>query len=94
MASVVYSARSIAHIERAFEFLRGKNPAAAATAIRTAVETLALHPLIGRRIEGDLRELVISYGDCGYIAVYRFLVGSDEVRVLAIRRQREIGYVP
>lgn len=97
MAAVVYSARAIAHIERAFEFLRAKSPAAAAaaaTAIRTAAETLALHPLIGRRIEGDLRELVISYGDSGYIAVYRFLVGSDEVRVLAIRHQREIGYVP
>lgn len=97
MATVVYSARSLAHIQRAFEFLRTSNPmaaTAAATAIRTAVETLAFHPLIGRRVEGDLRELVISYGDSGYIAIYRFLVASDEVRVLAIRHQREIGYVP
>ncbi|MGD9597058.1 MAG: type II toxin-antitoxin system RelE/ParE family toxin [Steroidobacteraceae bacterium] len=97
MATVVYSARALAHLERAFEFLRAKNPGAAVaapTAIRTAVEALAQHPLIGRRIGGDLRELVISYGDSGYVAVYRFLVASDEVRVLAIRHQREIGYVP
>jgi plasmid stabilization system protein ParE len=97
VATVVYSARALANIERAFEFLRDQNPAAAVAAtvaIRTAVETLATHPLIGRRIERDLRELVISYGESGYIAVYRFVVASDEVRVLAIRHQREIGFIP
>ena len=97
MATVVYSARALATIERAFEFLRDKNPVAAAaavTAIRSAVDTLAIHPLIGRRIERDLRELVISYGESGYIAVYRFVVASGEIRVLAIRHQREIGFIP
>ncbi len=97
MAEIVYSARSLANVQRAFDSLRGKSPAAAiaaAIAIRTAVEALALHPLIGRRIEGDLRELVISYGDSGYVAAYRYLVAGDEVRILAIRHQREIGYVP
>ena len=97
MATVAYSARALANIEQAFEFLRDKSPPAdfaATVVIRTAVETLATHPLIGRRIERDLRELVISYGESGYIAVYRFLVTSDEVRVLAIRRQREIGFIP
>jgi plasmid stabilization system protein ParE len=96
VATVVYSARALANIERAFEFRR-QNPAAAAAAvvaIRTAVDTLAIHPLIGRRIERDLRELVISYGESGYIAVYRFVVASDEIRVLAIRHQREIGFIP
>jgi plasmid stabilization system protein ParE len=97
VATVVYSARALANIERAFDFPRDRNPAAAAAstvAIRTAVDTLATHPLIGRRIERDLRELVISYGESGYIAVYRFLVTSDEVRVLATRHQREIGFIP
>jgi plasmid stabilization system protein ParE len=87
----------LASTERGFEVLRDKSPpadVAATVAIRTAVETLATHPLIGRRIERDLRELVISYGESGYIAVYRFLVTSDEVRVLAIRHQREIGFIP
>jgi len=97
MAQVVYSARSLEHIERAFQFLREKNPAAAldaVTAIQTAVDNLAAHPLIGRRIEGELRELVISYGQTGYIALYRFVVPQNEVRILAIRHQRELGFQP
>jgi plasmid stabilization system protein ParE len=50
--------------------------------------------LLGRRVHGDIRELVISFGQTGYIALYRFVVPQDEVRVLAIRHQREIGFVP
>jgi plasmid stabilization system protein ParE len=45
-------------------------------------------------VHGDIRELVISYGQTGYIALYRFVVPQDKVRVLAIRHQREIGFVP
>jgi len=45
-------------------------------------------------VEGDIRELVISFGATGYIALYRFVVQDDQVRVLAIRHQREIGYLP
>ena len=94
MAQVVYSARSLAHIERAFQILRDKNPAAAqdaVSAIQSAVDNLAAHPLIGRRIEGELRELVISYGQTGYVALYRFVVSQHEVRVLAIRPPARAG---
>ena len=97
MASIVYSARSLIHLERAFEFLRQENPdaaVAAAQAIRSAIDNLGTHPLLGRRIHGDIRELVISYGATGYIALYRFLVPHDEIRILAIRHQREIGFIP
>lgn len=97
MAQVVYSARSLDHLERAFQFLREKNPDAAldaVAAIQSAVDNLRAHPLIGRRIEGELRELVISYGQTGYLALYRFVVSQDEVRVLAIRHQRELGFLP
>jgi plasmid stabilization system protein ParE len=97
MAQVVYSARSLVHIEHAFQFLREKNPAAAmdaVIAIQSAVENLAAHPLIGRRIEGEVRELVISYGQTGYVALYRFVVPQNEVRILAIRHQRELGFQP
>ena len=59
--------------------------AAAAEAIESAVNTLAAHPLVGRRVEDDLRELVISFGATGYIALYRFVVQDDQVRVLAVR---------
>jgi plasmid stabilization system protein ParE len=97
VATVVYSARSLEHIERAFQFLRDKNPDAAlsaVTAIQSAVDSLAAHPLVGRRIEGELRELIISYGHSGYVALYRFVISSDEVRILAIRHQREVGFQP
>jgi plasmid stabilization system protein ParE len=97
VATVVYSKRALDHIERAFTFLRDKNPDAAqnaVVAIQSAVDNLAAHPLVGRRLEGELRELIISYGHSGYVALYRFVISSDEVRILAIRHQREIGFVP
>jgi plasmid stabilization system protein ParE len=95
VAEIVYSPNAISNIERAFEYLAEKNPRsalAAASAIRTAVEVLARHPLIGRPVEGDLRELVISFGRTGYVALYRFVPSENRVRVLAIRHQRELDY--
>jgi plasmid stabilization system protein ParE len=89
--------RALDHIERAFQFLRDKNSEAAqtaVTAIQSAVDNLAAHPLVGRRLEGELRELIISYGHSGYIALYRFVIAADEVRILAIRHQREVGFQP
>jgi plasmid stabilization system protein ParE len=77
--------------------LRDKNPDAAhsaVTAIQSAVDNLAAHPLVGRRIEGDLRELIVSYGHLGYVALYRFVISTDQVRILAIRHQREVGFLP
>ena len=97
MARVVYSARALDHLERAFEFLRTQYPRAterAVHAIVSAVENLANHPLIGRRIDREIRDLIISYGETGYIALYRFVVPRDEVHVLAIGHQRELGYLP
>jgi plasmid stabilization system protein ParE len=40
---------------------------------------------------GNLRELVISKGRTGYVALYRYLPEQDRVDVLAIRHQRESG---
>lgn len=97
MAEVVYSAQALQDIERAFRLLRDENPAAAldaVAAIQTAADNLKAHPLTGRRIEGEVRELVISYGQTGYIALYRFVIGRDEVRILALRHQRELGFRP
>ena len=97
MARIVYSARSLHNIERAFQFLRDENPDAAVdavTAIQTAVDHLAAHPLVGRRVEGELRELIISYGQTGYVALYRFMIARKEVRMLALLHQRELGFLP
>ncbi len=50
------------------------------------------HPLIGRKVDHDLRELVISRGLTGYVALYDYDAGRDVVIVLAVRHQREGGY--
>ncbi|MBI4951900.1 MAG: type II toxin-antitoxin system RelE/ParE family toxin [Myxococcales bacterium] len=95
MARVVYAANALANLEHRFAFVATRAPdaaLAAVEAIRGAVEMLAHHPLIGRRVKADLRELVISFGHTGYVALYRFEPSRDEVRVLAIRHQRELDY--
>lgn len=97
MARVVYASNALANLEQAFEFLRREDPAvtvAAAEVITSAVDTLAAHPLIARLVEGELRELVISFGRTGYVALYRFVPVRDEVRVLALRHQHELDYFP
>lgn len=95
MAKLVYSENALGNIERAFEFLAQHDPniaTEAAVAIRDGIEVLRDHPFIGRRIEGEIRELVISFGRTGYVALYRYIPVYDLVRILAIRHQREIGY--
>jgi plasmid stabilization system protein ParE len=95
VAQVVYSGNALANLERAFDFLAENDPeaaVAAAEAIRSAIEALARHPLIGRPVSNRLRELVISFGRTGYVALYRFLPARDEVRILAFRHQRELDY--
>lgn len=95
MAQVVYTQNALVNLERAFDFLAEHDPhvaVASAAAIREAVETLSNHPLIGRRVQGNVRELVISYGKTGYVALYRFLPQQNLIRILAIRHQRELDY--
>ena len=60
--------------------------------IIAAVDILASSPLIGRKVKGGNRELVIGRASHGYVALYRFLPDIDTVFVLAIRSQRETGY--
>jgi len=95
LARIVYSANALENIERAFSFLAQHDPGSAThavEAIRDGIETLRHHPFVGRRIEGEIRELVISFGRTGYVALYRFIAVQDLIRILAIRHQREIGY--
>ena len=95
VAQVVYSRNAVANLERAFEFLGKNDPkvaVAASKAIESAIAMLVDHPLIGRLVNGRLRELVISFGRTGYVVLYRFVPARDEVRVLALRRQRELDY--
>lgn len=100
MAKIVYSEEAFGDFERIIEFLLGtSNDDAARTlaaqtlaSIQGAIRALGEHPLIGRRVAAGIRELVVSYGATGYVALYRFDRAHAVVRVLRIRHQREAGY--
>ena|ERR1700680_3872308 len=96
MARLIYSARALEDLERLVLFRDEQAPAVAAGAFEAIVDgvnVLAAHPLMGRRVDGGMRELVISRGRTGYLALYRFEPARDLVRVLRIRHQREAGYI-
>jgi toxin ParE1/3/4 len=59
--------------------------------ILDALQILTHSPLIGRKVRGGLRELVIGQDARGYIALYRYIPGIETVFVLAVRSQREEG---
>jgi plasmid stabilization system protein ParE len=96
MPQVKFAPAALDDLSRLREFLRLKNPAAAkraAIAITKAVQLLGQYPQIGRPAEEmdiEYRELLIDFGDSGYIALYRYEV--DVVTVLSLRHQREAGY--
>lgn len=93
---LVLAPRALADLERLTEFLlRADAPAGAAETLpilQSGLAVLRQHPLIGRKVEHDLRELVISRGRTGYVALYDYDVGRDVAIVLAVRHQREGGY--
>ena len=94
MLAVVYTPQALDDLDRLEDFLLESDASAARQTIPliiSAVETLRLHPNIGRRRESQLRELVISRGKTGYIALYRYNEVRNVVIVLAIRHQREVG---
>jgi plasmid stabilization system protein ParE len=97
VAEVVYSRQAFSDLVRWADFLAKDAPAAAAAAIdviRDGIEILERHPLVGRPCEEGLREILISYGKSGYVALYSYEQRQDVVLVLALRHQREIGYSP
>lgn len=94
MARISYSGRALSDLERISDFLSDEGVEAQLEAldlIDEAISILARHPLIGRQAEHDMRELVISQGRTGYVALYSYEVDSEAVLVLAVRHQREAG---
>ena len=95
MPQVRFASAALRDLEKLREFLRPKNPAAAkraALTITKAVRVLGQHPQIGRpaeEMEPMYRELLIDFGDSGYIALYRY--EGNLVTVLALRHQKELS---
>lgn len=83
-------------MERCRQFLVRRNPDAAqraARAIDLHLKQLEAHPFIGRPFPDllEVRELIIPFGDSGYVALYRH-EADEAVYVLAFRHQKEAGY--
>ena len=96
MAVISYAPRALFDLERLVDFRAESDPDAAGQTVGlvvSAVEVLQHHPLLGRPVEAGLRELVISRGRSGYLALYRYDEARDRVLVLTLRHQREAGYV-
>ena len=96
MAEVIVSRNADADLDRLVAFLIDGEPAAALATydlLLGALEVLRTYPTIGRPVDGVLRELVISSGSTGYLAMYEYDARADQVVVLALRHQREAGYM-
>ena len=95
MTRLVVSARALDDLERLCEFLEQRLPLEAARTaelVADGLEILKNHPAIGRPAGHGLRELVISRGRTGYLALYAWDRDADVVSVLALRHQHEAGY--
>ena len=66
----------------------------AGQAIKRQFALLETDPDIGRPLDDlpELRELIIAFGDSGYVALYRHELETNAVYVLAFRHQKEAGY--
>lgn len=94
---ILFDEGAQADLERIFEFNFERDPRSAIQHVEKIMEAVLIldrHPEIGRRVAGvpPLRELVISHGSSGYVALYDHSRVEEVVRVVAIRHQREAGY--
>ena len=83
--------------DRIFDFIFERAPEYAAERVETiitALDVLETSPLIGRPAGLGQRELIISTGASGYLALYRYDPQKDTVFVLTVRSQRERDYKP
>jgi plasmid stabilization system protein ParE len=96
MPQVKLSPRARLDIKRLHEFLAQKDATAASNAVDAIIQAflpLTRIPKVGRQKDGTLlRELIISYGNSGYVALYDFDEMRDEVVITALRHQKEKDY--
>jgi plasmid stabilization system protein ParE len=97
LPTIVYTRKAQIGFLRCRQFLQSKNPLAAqraSAAIDLHLDILSRHPEAGRPLDDlpELRELLIPFGDAGYVMLYRHLPERDAVVLLAFRHQREAGH--
>jgi len=98
LPQLIWTPTALADVQRLYRFLAPKDAAAvrrAIHAIRTGVKILAHQPHVGRPVEDmapTFREWPIEFGSSGYVVLYR--LDGDRVSILAVRNQKEAGYLP
>jgi len=91
---IVFAPQAADDLERLTDFLieNDKNTALnTIELIEEAIQILARHPLVGRLCDTHLRELVISRGKSGYVALYSYEESKKMILINAIRHQKESG---
>ncbi len=95
MTRLVIAPQALRDLDRVTDFLLATDPQAAVATAGIIIDGNSIlrdHPLIGRRAEYGYRELLISRGRTGYVALYRYDVARDTIIVLTLRHQREEGF--
>jgi len=96
MPRLIWSETALTNVQRLYRFLAEKNLGAArraVTAIRDGVKILAVQPQVGRIVEDmdeAFRDWPVDFGDSGYVVRYR--LDGEQVTILAVRHQREVGF--
>ena len=95
MARIELAPEVLDDFDRFFDHIAQYDPGAAPErigGILDALQILTHSPLIGRPVQGGLRELVIGRATRGYVALYHYVAALDTVFVLAVRSPRETGF--
>lgn len=96
MPRLVLTDAALGDLERIVAHLRSHESTHADSrtlSILSAIDVLGDNPHIGRPARDGRRELVIGREGRGHLALYRYAADIDTVFVLAIRSQREAGYL-
>ncbi len=97
MPRVIVTEKAALGLERCRRFLAEKDLSLtikAAQIIEKQFARLETEPESGRPVENhlQLRELIIPFGNTGYVALYHHSAPTDSVLILAFRHQKEVGY--
>ncbi len=97
MSQLSLTSEAVQDLARCRRFLFLKSPSVARRAdsvIADALSLLKTTPEMGRpyRENPILRELIIKFGNSGYLALYRYDPDQDAVHVLAFKHALEEDY--
>jgi plasmid stabilization system protein ParE len=97
MPQVIITQNAAQGLEICRLFLAEKNPLAATHAAQAIIKNFKLleqNPQLGKALNNnsELHELVIAFGDSGYVTLYRYVQAADIVYLLAFKHQKQAGY--